>query len=517
MRKEPLNMEFTGERFVPEAHGNIELEHLHRYLQACEISSEKVVLDIASGEGYGSAMLANYADKVMGVDISAEAVKHARRRYKKNNLEYMVGSCADIPLPDASVDLVVSFETIEHHDQHIKMMQEIKRVLRPTGSLLISSPDKYNYSVEPSYCNPYHIKELYQHEFKQLLGNYFKSVAYFGQRVVYGSAIFTESLATPALSYWQENGVVKEATGTVKPIYWIALASDVDLPKLASGVFEQPINDSEIIQSWSRVVSEREGQIANLNQTVTEREGQIANLNQTVTEREGQIANLNQTVTEHEGQIANLNQTVTEREGQIANLNQTVTEREGQIANLNQTVTERERQVVNLTDETVRRGKWALGLDSELKAERAQLSAVTKSNSWCLTLPLREARRWVSSPTHQAKRYIKSTLRIAKRAYQLLPLSFQTKTKHRQLIAKKFPQILQFSGSHSTTIPVHSAPQLVVSQKSIYKTSELTAVFSTHAFGFILPVSESPTVSVIIPIYGKIDYTLRCIRGDRCR
>jgi O-antigen biosynthesis protein len=88
-------------------------------------------------------------------------VKHARRRHKKSNLEYMVGSCADIALPDACVDLVVSFKTIEHHDQHEKMMQEIKRVLRSTGSLLISSPDKYNYSVEPSYSNAYHIEELY--------------------------------------------------------------------------------------------------------------------------------------------------------------------------------------------------------------------------------------------------------------------------------------------------------------------------------------------------------------------
>jgi O-antigen biosynthesis protein len=75
MRKKPLYMEFTGERFAPEAHGNIELEHLRRYLQAREISSGKVVLDIASGEGFGSAMLANSANKVMGVDISAEASK----------------------------------------------------------------------------------------------------------------------------------------------------------------------------------------------------------------------------------------------------------------------------------------------------------------------------------------------------------------------------------------------------------------------------------------------------------
>jgi ubiquinone/menaquinone biosynthesis C-methylase UbiE len=140
-------LDFTGERFVPEARGNIELEHLHRYLQACEIAAGKVVLDIASGEGYGSAMLANRAGRVFGVDNSLEAVEHARNRYKKENLEFMAGHCAAIPLPDKSVDLVVSFETIEHHDKHHQMMREIKRVLRPAGALLISSPDKRWYSI----------------------------------------------------------------------------------------------------------------------------------------------------------------------------------------------------------------------------------------------------------------------------------------------------------------------------------------------------------------------------------
>jgi len=262
---------FTGERFVPTVNGNIKLEHLHRYLQACEIVSGKVVLDIASGEGYGSEMLANKAVKVIGVDISVEAIDHARHCYKKENLEYRVGSCTDIPLSDASVDMVVSFETIEHHDQHEKMIKEVKRVLRPMGVLLISSPDKYNYSIKPGYINPYHLKELYQHEFKQLLRNYFKNIAYFGQRIVYGSSIFAESLNTPIISYWQENKDIRQTFGIASPIYWIALASNnAELPKIASGVFEQPINDSEIIQSLRRVIAECDGKIVKLQANIAD-------------------------------------------------------------------------------------------------------------------------------------------------------------------------------------------------------------------------------------------------------
>ena len=239
-------MEFTGERFVPEVQGNIELEHLHRYLQACELVSGQVVLDIASGEGYGSAILAGRAAKVLGVDISEEAVTHARNRYVRDNLEFLVGNCTSIPLPDASVDVVVSFETIEHHDQHELMFQDIKRVLKPAGLLLISSPDKYNYSDEPGFTNSYHVKELYQHEFKQLLNTHFANAVYYGQRVVYGSVIFSESGKAESITYSKEEGVVKLTPGLAKPTFWIALASNGALPDLAVGLFEQPIEDSEM-------------------------------------------------------------------------------------------------------------------------------------------------------------------------------------------------------------------------------------------------------------------------------
>lgn len=239
-------MEFTGERFVPEVQGNIELEHLHRYLLACELVGGQVVLDIASGEGYGSAILAGKAARVSGVDISAEAVTHAKSRYVLDNLDFLVGSCTSIPLSDASVDVVVSFETIEHHDQHEQMLLEIRRILKPAGLLLISSPDKYHYSDKPGFTNSYHVKELYQHEFKQLINTHFANAVYYGQRVVYGSAIFAESLQASALTYSKENGVVKHTPGLAKPTFWIALASNGTLPNLTVGLFEQPIEDSEM-------------------------------------------------------------------------------------------------------------------------------------------------------------------------------------------------------------------------------------------------------------------------------
>ena len=127
-------MEFTGERYVPAVGGEIRHEHLHRYAFASEFVRGKQVLDIACGEGYGSEMLARAAARVIGVDISPEAIDHATRSYgSRNGLQFLQGSAAALPLDDASIDVIVSFETIEHHAQHEEMMAEFSRVLRPTG------------------------------------------------------------------------------------------------------------------------------------------------------------------------------------------------------------------------------------------------------------------------------------------------------------------------------------------------------------------------------------------------
>jgi SAM-dependent methyltransferase len=265
---------WTGERFVPEIHGNIALEHWHRYAFACEIAAGKSVLDIACGEGYGSAMLAEVARSVVGVDISREAIGHASKRYVKSNLEFKVGSCAEIALASRSIDLVVSFETIEHHDQHREMFLEIKRVLRPDGVLVISSPDKYEYSVAPGYSNPYHVRELYRYELEELLGKQFKRFAIYGQRIVYGSGILLEGAPAPVHVYSSDRRH-DAVVGMPHPQYLIAVASDETLPPAPSGIFEQPIADSDVVRWWANAVAERDRQIRCADSARTELEARL--------------------------------------------------------------------------------------------------------------------------------------------------------------------------------------------------------------------------------------------------
>ena len=105
------HFEWTGERLTTSKTNEIAIHHLHRYAIAIDLAKGKDVLDIASGEGYGSNLLANTAKSVTGVDISESVIEFAKKKYTRNNLSFKVGSTSNIPLENDSVDLLVSFET----------------------------------------------------------------------------------------------------------------------------------------------------------------------------------------------------------------------------------------------------------------------------------------------------------------------------------------------------------------------------------------------------------------------
>lgn len=246
-------MNFTGERYIPGVNTDFALEHRHRYMLACEIAHDRDVLDIACGEGYGSAMLAATARSVHGVDISAEAVAHAAAHYALSNLTFLEGSAADIPLPDACVDLVVSFETIEHHALHHEMMREIVRVLRPGGVLCLSSPDRTtNADILPPHSNPYHVKELNRQELEDLITGYFSRHILYAQRSVMGSLILNSEVNSFST---REDGTARTvAEGISRPKFYMVVASNGDdLPPLDVGILESPNIDSQVcyeLQNW---------------------------------------------------------------------------------------------------------------------------------------------------------------------------------------------------------------------------------------------------------------------------
>lgn len=183
---------FTGERYVSGITGPIQHEHFHRYLFAASHCHGRAVLDIASGEGYGCYLLAQTASEVVGVDIDAETVRFAENQYASPKLRFLVGDATAIPLPAGSVDVVTSFETIEHFQDHELFLEEVARVLRPGGLLIISSPNRPVYTEQNQHHNPFHIRELDREEFRSALLSKFPNVAIYEQRSIYGSAIAAE-------------------------------------------------------------------------------------------------------------------------------------------------------------------------------------------------------------------------------------------------------------------------------------------------------------------------------------
>lgn len=155
--------------------------HTYRYRFALPWVQNCRVLDIACGQGYGSrALLDGGAADVVGVDVCEEAVAIAREKYHVNAI---LGSATAIPLPDRSVDVVVSMETIEHILEHEEFASEINRVLVPGGILVMSTPN-HQYWLDMNHHNPFHVKELFEEEFDGLLRRYFDDVSMYSQGCV---------------------------------------------------------------------------------------------------------------------------------------------------------------------------------------------------------------------------------------------------------------------------------------------------------------------------------------------
>ncbi len=219
-------LEFTGERFTPECVREIAYEHWHRYAWATRLVGARDVLDAACGEGYGSHLLSTTAARVSGVDLSAEAIAHARERYPSERLDFRVADVLDLPFDDDSFDVVVSFETLEHLSQQDAMLAEFRRVLRSGGVLVLSSPDRRTYSELTGYNNPFHLRELYRHELEALLASHFPAYRLYGQKLMFMSALWQLDRGGQAIFHCDDNGQLSHADRPEPaPLYFLALAA----------------------------------------------------------------------------------------------------------------------------------------------------------------------------------------------------------------------------------------------------------------------------------------------------
>lgn len=232
------SLEFTGERFTPECVREIWYEHIHRYAFAATLVQGKIVLDAACGEGYGSAHLATVAESVHGIDISGQAIDHARDRYQAKNLEFQVADCCNLPFTDHQFDCVVSFETLEHLDDQEGLLREFRRVLAPGGFLIISSPDKAVYTDRYNNDNEFHVKELYRDELDELLGGVFPHRQFMKQKLMFHSIIWPDREQTGVtFQHSTDQGISEQQSPSQEAMYFVVLCAETEgaLPSVRSG------------------------------------------------------------------------------------------------------------------------------------------------------------------------------------------------------------------------------------------------------------------------------------------
>ena len=160
----------TGERTVP----GLAVEnywfrrHEVVYRHCADICAGRDVFEAGCGEGYGADLLAASANRVLALDYDAATVAHVRARYPA--VEVAEGNLAALPLPDASVDVVVNFQVIEHLWDQPQFITECLRVVRPGGLLLISTPNRITFTPGSDVpVNPFHTRELNAAELAELL------------------------------------------------------------------------------------------------------------------------------------------------------------------------------------------------------------------------------------------------------------------------------------------------------------------------------------------------------------
>jgi SAM-dependent methyltransferase len=147
-------------------------EHRSRYRFAAQWVAGKRVLDVACGAGFGQDMLRAAGGCVVGVDLDYRPLRGG---------DQVQADAARLPLADASIDVVATFETIEHVPDARALVHELRRVLRPAGVLVLSTPNRAFGPPERHTHNPFHVQEFTAAELRALLSGAFDDVRIHGQ------------------------------------------------------------------------------------------------------------------------------------------------------------------------------------------------------------------------------------------------------------------------------------------------------------------------------------------------
>jgi len=152
--------------------------HLDRYRFAAKRVQGRQVLDCACGTGYGAQLLLEHGQalRVVGVDIAIKAIEYARKHHLASSALYVCASADRLPFFTQSLDVIISFETIEHVPDDRSLISEFFRVLRPRGHLIVSTPNQW-----PLEDTPFHVREYDRKSFLRVLESRFDCLELYNQ------------------------------------------------------------------------------------------------------------------------------------------------------------------------------------------------------------------------------------------------------------------------------------------------------------------------------------------------
>lgn len=165
-----MTLPLTGERTVP---GIAEENYWFRrheaaYLHLIGHCADAVVLEAGCGEGYGAQLIRTVARRVVALDYDELTSQHVARAYPQ--LDVLRGNLATLPLRDGSVDVVANLQVIEHLWDQEGFLAECHRVLRPGGTLIVTTPNRLTFSPgQDTPLNPFHTRELAPSELDEML------------------------------------------------------------------------------------------------------------------------------------------------------------------------------------------------------------------------------------------------------------------------------------------------------------------------------------------------------------
>ena len=423
----PPETAFTGERFLPDCSGEIAYEHWHRYAFAQRFARGRRVLDVACGEGYGTALLGAVATSAVGVDVDVATVEHARSTYGAGErVRFVAASAAALPLPSASFDIVVSFETIEHLKaaEQPAMLAEFARVLSPEGVLVISSPNKRLYSDERSYMNPFHLQELYRDDLARLLGQQFPAQRWYHQRLACWSGIWSETAAgqgtsaasARGLEAWVGDTARIEPYATPEGMYFIVVAAreEAALPPESPGVSlftDSAETELKRADANAREVLRLDALLKDNAGALAHQTGHIHHLEALVDERERLVAERDAAIGRQTEHVHHLEALVAEREKLVGERDAAIARQTDHIRHLESLVAERERLVVQRDAELERRAQTISGFDKRyaaLEIERARLEGALAAQERVIAY-LQSFRGWLAWPARVLRQRFRSS------------------------------------------------------------------------------------------------------------